>query len=98
MGFKVIEGGVTAPKGFKAAGVPAGIKYTGRPDMAMIYSEEPCRVAGCFTSNVVKAAPVKWDMKIVESGEKVHAVVANSGIANACTGEEGMNICREGAE
>ena len=98
MGFKVIEGGVTAPKGFKAAGVPAGIKYTGRPDMAMIYSEEPCRVAGCFTSNVVKAAPVKWDMKIVESGEKVHAVVANSGIANACTGEEGMNICRESAE
>ncbi len=98
MGFRVIEGSVTAPKGFKAAGVAAGIKYTGRPDMAMIYSEEPCRLAGCFTTNVVKAAPVKWDMKIAESGEMVHAVVANSGIANACTGKEGMDICRESAE
>ncbi len=97
MGFRVIEGTVTAPKGYKAAGVPAGIKYAGRPDMAMIYSEEPCMVAGCFTTNVVKAAPVKWDMKIVESGEAVRAVVANSGIANACTGEEGMDICRETA-
>ena len=98
MGYRVIEGTVTSPKGFKAAGVPAGIKYKGRPDMAMIYSEEPCRVAGCFTTNVVKAAPVKWDMKITESGGPVHAVVANSGIANACTGKDGMDICRESAE
>ncbi len=61
--------------------------------MAMIFSKEPCVVAGCFTKNVVKAAPVIWDRQIVESGEKVHAVVANSGIANACTGSEGMDIC-----
>ncbi len=97
MAYRVIEGGVTAAKGFKAAGVEASIKYKGRPDMAMVYSEEPCRVAGTFTKNVVKAAPVKWDMKLVESSGYVHAIVANSGIANACTGKEGMDICEETA-
>ncbi len=97
MAYRVIEGGVTAAKGFKAAGVEAAIKYNGRPDMAMVYSEEPCRVAGTFTKNVVKAAPVKWDMKLVESSGYVHAIVANSGIANACTGKEGMDICEETA-
>ena len=59
MGFKVIEGGVTAAKGFKAAGAEAQLKYKGRLDMAMIHSERPCIVAGTFTTNVVKAAPVK---------------------------------------
>ncbi|MCD8011568.1 MAG: bifunctional glutamate N-acetyltransferase/amino-acid acetyltransferase ArgJ [Lachnospiraceae bacterium] len=63
--MKVIEGGVTAPKGFAAAGIAAGIKKSGK-DMAMIYSEAACRVAGTFTTNLVKAAPVKWDQCIVK--------------------------------
>ncbi len=95
--MKVIEGGVTTAKGFSAAAIAAHIKYEGRTDMAMIFSKEPCHAAGVFTSNVVKAAPVLWDKKIVDSGKDVHAVVVNSGIANACTGEEGMEACRETA-
>ena len=98
MGFQVIEGGITAPQGFQAAGVEAGIKYTGRLDMAMIYSEAPCKAAGTFTRNVVKAAPVLWDMRIVEESACVHAIVANAGIANACTGEDGLDVCRATAE
>ena len=61
--MKIIEGGVTAAKGFKAAAAAAEIKYKGRTDMAMVYSEVPCVAAGTFTTNVVKAAPVKWDQK-----------------------------------
>ena len=93
--MKIIEGGVTAAKGFEAAATAAGIKYQGRTDMAIIYSEKPCKVAGTFTTNVVKAAPVKWDRQIVESKQKSQAVIVNSGIANACTGEEGMKYCEE---
>ena len=92
-----IEGGVTAAKGFEAAAAAAGIKYQDRTDMALIYSEKPCKVAGTFTTNVVKAAPVKWDRNVVDSGMKSQAVIVNSGIANACTGEEGMNYCEETA-
>ena len=66
--------------------------------MAIIYSEKPCKVAGTFTTNVVKAAPVKWDRQIVESKQKSQAVIVNSGIANACTGEEGMKYCEETAK
>ena len=93
-----IEGGVTAAKGFEAAAAAAGIKYQDRTDMALIYSEKPCKVAGTFTTNVVKAAPVKWDRNVVDSGMKSQAVIVNSGIANACTGEEGMRYCAETAE
>lgn len=93
-----IAGGVTSPKGFAASSYAAGIKYKGREDMALIYSEQPCAVAGVFTSNVVKAAPVVWDRQVVEKADCVRAVIINSGIANACTGEEGMNICRATAE
>lgn len=96
--MKVIDGGVTAAKGFKAAGVAAHIKYTERLDMAMIYSEQPAKVAGMFTSNIVKAAPVRYDMEIVSGSPYVQAVVANSGIANAATGEPGMQICRDTAK
>ena len=95
--MNIIEGGVTAPKGFAAASYAAGIKYEGRTDMALIYSDELCDVAGVYTSNVVKAAPVIWDRNITSSDGKVRAVVVNSGIANACTGEEGMNICKQTA-
>ena len=93
-----IPGGVTAAKGFKAAAAEAAIKYKDRTDMAMIFSSVPCRAAGTFTTNVVKAAPVLWDQKIVYEKGTAQAVVINSGIANACTGEEGMTYCRKTAE
>ena len=96
--MKVIDGGVTAAKGFQAAAAAAGIKYKDRTDMALIYSEKPCKAAGTFTTNLVKAAPVKWDRAIVESKRKPQAVIVNSGIANACTGEEGMKYCEETAK
>ena len=95
--IKEIQGGVTAAKGFMAASAAAGIKYQNREDMAMIYSPSPCRSAGTFTTNIVKAAPVKWDKKQVMSGADAHAVVINSGIANACTGQEGMDYCSQTA-
>ena len=89
--MKIIDGGVTAPKGFKAAGVRAGIKAgKTNKDMAIVYSEVPAACAGTFTKNVVKAAPVLWDKQIVENEKVAQAVVINSGIANACTGEEGF--------
>ncbi len=93
-----ITGGVTAAKGFKAAGVAAGLKKAGRKDMAMLYSEVPCRTAGTFTSNIVKAAPVKWDYHIARELGTAQACVMNSGIANAATGEEGMKACAETAQ
>ena len=93
-----IEGGVTAAKGFEAASAAAGIKYQGRDDMALIYSEAPCRTAGTFTTNVVKAAPVKWDQRVVAESPFTQAVIVNSGIANACTGAEGYGYCKETAE
>lgn len=96
--MKQVKGGVTAAKGFEAAGVAAEIKYKGRDDMAVIYSQVPCKAAGTFTTNVVKAAPVKWDQEIVKSSESVRAVIVNSGIANACTGAEGYGYCKETAE
>ena len=96
--FTIIDGGVTAAKGYKAAGVEAHIKYSNRKDMAMIKSDAPCTVAGTFTTNVVKAAPVKWDMDVVENSEYVQAVVVNSGIANACTSKEGYDACKEIAD
>jgi len=96
--MKIIKGGVTSPKGFKAAGVKAGIKYENRLDMAMIFSDKPCVSAGVFTSNVVKAAPVLWDIKVVKEGPGVQAVVVNTGIANAGTGKQGMDLCEFEAE
>lgn len=94
--MQVIEGGVTAAKGFQAIGIRAGIKKD-KKDMAMLYSKVPCAAAGTFTTNVVKAAPVKWDQEIVYHHPAAHAVVINSGVANACTGEEGYGYCRETA-
>ena len=73
--YTVIEGGVTAAAGFQTASTAAGIKYKNRKDMAMIYSEKPCKAAGTFTTNIVKAAPVKWDQKIVKESEYAQAVV-----------------------
>ena len=98
MNMHNISGGITAAKGFQAACCAAGIKYRGRTDMAMIYSAAPCAVAGTFTTNKVKAAPVLWDMNIVYQEKTAQAVVVNAGIANAATGEKGMDICRQTAD
>ena len=96
--MKEIAGGVTAAKGFEAAATEAAVKYKNRKDMALVYSTAPCKVAGTFTTNVVKAAPVIWDKKVVEESAFAQAVVVNSGIANACTGKPGMDCCMAEAE
>lgn len=93
-----INGGVTAAKGFQASCCEANIKYKDRTDMAMIYATVPCECAGTFTTNVVKAACVQWDQRIVQSGEPLQAIVINSGIANACTGKEGFEACESTAK
>lgn len=95
--MKKIKGGVTAPKGFAAMGLKAGIKKD-KKDMAMIYSSTPCVAAGTFTTNQVKAAPVIWDRDTIYTSDYVHAVVCNSGVANACTGKIGMDYCEQMAE
>lgn len=95
--MKKIEGGVTAAKGFLATGIYAGIKKK-RKDMALIYSEVPCKTAGTFTTNIVKAAPVKWDQKVVKESDFTQAIVINSGVANACTGSIGYEYCVNMAE
>lgn len=86
----IFENAVTQTPGFKAAGVHVGVKTSNKEkkDVALIYSEKPCAVAGMFTTNVVKAAPVYYDMKVVENG-RAQAIIANSGNANACTGGQG---------
>ena len=96
MAITKINGGITAPKGFLASGLNAGIKNQTKKDMAMVFSSTPCAAAG-VTSNLVKAAPVKWDKEIVTTSPYVQAVVVNSGIANACTGAEGLGYCADTA-
>ena len=96
--MKKTDGGVTAAKGFLAASTAAGIKYKDRMDMAMIFSEKPCKAAGTFTTNIVKAAPVKWDQEVVAASPYAQAVVVNAGIANACTGAEGYGYCLDTAK
>lgn len=97
MAITKINGGVTAPKGFLASGLNAGIKNQTKKDMAMVFSSTPCAAAGVFTTNLVKAASVKWDKEIVTTSPYVQAVVVNSGIANACTGAEGLGYCADTA-
>lgn len=96
--IEMIEGGVTAAEGFRATGGAAGIKKNGKDDLALIKCEKLCAAAGTFTSNRVKAAPVLWDKKLVSEKGQAQAVVVNSGIANACTGRQGLEYCRECAE
>ncbi len=96
--MEVITGGVAAAKGFEAAGYEAGIKYENRKDMALVYSQNPCVAAGVFTSNVAKAAPVRWDKNVVTNSPYAQAVIVNTGIANAGTGTAGYNCCRQTAE
>ena len=90
---RLVKGGVCSARGFRAAGVAAGIKYEGRNDVALIVADEPCAAAAMFTTNKVAAAPVVYDREIVRGG-RVQAILANSGCANACTGEQGMKDAR----
>ncbi len=99
MSIQFLESGdIASPLGFLAAGVTAGFKRSGAPDMALLKSEAPCRVAGAFTSNLFAAAPVVYDRDLLARGGAVRAVAINSGIANACTGERGMRDARRSAE
>lgn len=84
-----IPGGVVSAKGFSAAGAAGAIKYEGRNDVALIVADSPCEAAAVFTTNKVAAAPVLYDRKVVKGGV-VQAILANSGCANACTGEKGL--------
>jgi glutamate N-acetyltransferase/amino-acid N-acetyltransferase len=89
---------VTTPKGFKASGVTAGLKASGKPDMALVVNEGPLQVAaGRFTGNRVKAAPVKWTQQVLTTGQ-LKAVILNSGGANACTGAQGFQNTHATAE
>ena len=85
---KTVKGGVVSAKGFRAAGVAAEIKYKGRNDVALIVADRPCAAAAVFTTNKVAAAPVVYDREIIKGG-RIQAILANSGCANACTGENG---------
>lgn len=95
--MNITEGGVTSAQGFQAIGICAGIKKQ-RKDMAMLYSAKPCTLAGTFTSNLVKASPVIWDRDIVRNYGAAQACVMNSGVANACTGEQGDRYCAQSAQ
>jgi glutamate N-acetyltransferase/amino-acid N-acetyltransferase len=87
--LRVIDGGITAPKGFKAAGKHIGIKKV-KKDLALLISDVSAEAAGVYTTNIVKAAPLLWNEKITKSGKKVRGLVAVSGNANACTGTQGI--------
>jgi glutamate N-acetyltransferase/amino-acid N-acetyltransferase len=89
--IKPIDGGVTAPIGFKAGGIAAGLKKNGQPDLAVIASDVPAVVAGIFTTNQVQAAPVVLSKERVKKGI-ARGIIANSGNANACTGPSGQQV------
>src|ERR1051326_8824656 len=94
-----IPGGVTTPRGFRAAGISAGIKPTGNADVALLVSDTPARAAAVFTTNKVQAAAVLVSRDhLARSGGTARAIVVNSGCANACTGDVGMRDAREMAE
>ncbi len=97
--FKIIEGGVTAPQGYRASGVAAGIKTPGAPkkDCALIVSDRPATVAGVFTKNLFKAPPVQWCETVCANGT-ARAFFDNSGNANACTGERGLTDAKTTAQ
>jgi glutamate N-acetyltransferase/amino-acid N-acetyltransferase len=88
-----VKGGVCSAKGFRAAGVAAEVKYKGRNDVALIVADEPCAAAALFTTNKVAAAPVVYDRSVIKGG-RIQAILANSGCANACTGEQGLADAR----
>lgn len=95
--FLPARGGVTAPRGFCASGIAAGIKKADSTDLGLIHSKSPCSAAGVFTTNRIRAASVDWSERLLPSSH-IHAVCCNSGNANACTGEQGIRDVRSTAE
>jgi glutamate N-acetyltransferase / amino-acid N-acetyltransferase len=93
-----IPGGVTAAKGYKAAGIKAGLKPSGAPDLALISSDVPAIAAGVFTTSQVRAACVDFNLQVLQSGEMVRAILCNAGQANASTGDEGWRNAVETAK
>ena len=85
-----LNGGITSAKGFRAAGVEAGVKYANRRDVALIAADVPCVSAGVFTTNLVAAAPVVVDRAKLAACAQAQAIAVNTGCANACTGEQGL--------
>ena len=94
--IRFVKGGVCSAKGFRAAGVAAEIKYKGRNDVALIAADAPCAAAAVFTTNKVAAAPVALCREVAKRG-RAQAILANSGCANACTGERGLADARRSA-
>ncbi|GAD19279.1 bifunctional glutamate N-acetyltransferase/amino-acid acetyltransferase ArgJ [Helicobacter fennelliae] len=94
--FKILQSGLSSVKGFESAGVSAQIKYQNRLDMALIFSQSPCVGAGVFTTNKIQAACIKHNKNNINNS--ISAVIINSGIANACTGEEGIKACQKSAK
>lgn len=88
--WQIVEGGVTAPKGFRASGIAAGMKPSGAPDLALIVSDSDAIAAGVFTTSQVRAACVDYCQNLLEEKPSARAILCNAGQANACTGEEGM--------
>jgi glutamate N-acetyltransferase/amino-acid N-acetyltransferase len=95
--LKIVPGGVTKAAGFKAGGLKAGIKVTGKKDLALLVSERPCTAAGAFTTNAIRASSVDWCSNLLPSSE-IFSVICNSGCANACTGKQGEADTRVMAE
>lgn len=96
--WQTIEGGITAPKGFRAAGVTAGLKPSGAPDLALIVSDTPAVAGGVFTTSVVRAACVDFNQELIDAQQLVAGILCNAGQANACTGEEGRQNAIECAQ
>lgn len=85
------QGGATAPRGWRAAGVSCGIRNSGRPDLALLLSDTPCAAAALFTTNVITSAHIQYDRPLLERNpEGIRAIAVNSGSANACTGTAGV--------
>lgn len=95
--MKIIDGGITAPQGFNATGKHIGIKKI-KKDISLVTSDVPATVAGAFTKNIVRAAHIIWDEKIVKEKRKVKGIITISGNANACTGDQGLKDNEEMAQ
>jgi glutamate N-acetyltransferase / amino-acid N-acetyltransferase len=96
--WQIVTGGVTAPKGYKAAGIAAGLKASGAPDLALILSDTEAIAAGVFTTSQVRAACVDYCRQILQEDSSMRAILCNAGQANAGTGELGWQDARESAE
>lgn len=96
--WKVIEGGLTAPKGFKSSGITAGLKPSNAPDLALIYSETEAIAAGVFTTSEVRAACVDYCRQKLQTKSSARAIICNAGQANAATGELGLQDALDTAE